>query len=358
LDAHLQESSVKLYGLRCAHEPRAITNAVFLIGAYLIMRRDCCIDGVIAICEPVMDLLVPFRDVSRGPQNFDLHVQDCWGGLVRAKRLGWVSFSPDGDGFDLEEYLNYDSPLNADMHVIVPDKLIAMRGPVDIDGGGLWQDSVGPDGSFRCRNFSPRHMAETLQQFDVRLVVRLNERAYDTGPLHEAGIATAHLPFEDCRVPPVDVVAKFLAVVEGLPGAAAVHCKAGLGRTGTLIALYMMKHYGFTAREAMGWLRIVRPGSVIGPQQQFLCEREGLMRRSVALPRPAGVSCPPCGVEGTQKYVDAVVRFIGGRFDALRAGARAAGLGAVPGGEKGSEDLAEEVGSAVDWRSGRRAKKS
>lgn len=45
---------------------------------------------------------------------------------------------------------------------------------------------------------------------------------------------------------------------------------AGLGRTGTLIACYLMKHHAFTARESIAWLRICRPGSVIGHQQWFL----------------------------------------------------------------------------------------
>ena len=40
---------------------------------------------------------------------------------------------------------------------------------------------------------------------------------------------------------------------------------------GTLIAVWMMKNHGFTANEAIAWLRIVRPGCVIGPQQVCVC---------------------------------------------------------------------------------------
>merc|ERR1719382_400155 len=49
-----------------------------------------------------------------------------------------------------------------------------------------------------------------------------------------------------------------------------LHCKAGLGRTGSCVGCYMMKHYAWTAQDVIAWLRIYRPGSVIGPQQQFL----------------------------------------------------------------------------------------
>lgn len=49
-------------------------------------------------------------------------------------------------------------------------------------------------------------------------------------------------------------------------------CLAGLGRTGSLIGAYMMKHHRFTALETIAWLRLCRPGSVIGHQQQWLEE--------------------------------------------------------------------------------------
>ena len=267
---------------------QTVTNAVFLLGAYMIMQLHCNISEIKNCFEDLMETVVPYRDVCPGQQNFDLSVQDCWGGLLKGKHLGWVDFGPNG--FDLEEYLNYDNTLNADLHEIIPGKFVAMRGPRDLPSGKPWEDIMDADGHFSHRDFSPEHYIDTLQQFNVRCIVRLNAPQYSTAPLAEAGIALAHLFFEDCTAPPVDVVAKFFALAETLPGALAVHCKAGLGRTGTLIALYMIKHYGFTAREAMGWLRIIRPGSVIGQQQDFLCAREALMRRSATpvLPPPAG----------------------------------------------------------------------
>jgi len=73
--------------------------------------------------------------------------------------------------------------------------------------------------------------------------------------------------------------------MEETQGAIAVHCKAGLGRTGTCIGCYMMKHFRLTAEEIIGWLRIVRPGSIIGPQQQFMKEMQMRMWRDGDLHR-------------------------------------------------------------------------
>ena len=306
--------------LECKLEGRELTNAVFLLGSYLTIKFDLNPDEIVSLFQPANDLLISFRDVSPGVQNFHLYLGDCWAGLWKAKQLGWIKRS--FQGFDASEYAHYANPFNADLHEIVPGKFIAMRGPKGMPAGQLWRDVTTGDGRFSHRELSPEYYVDILRQLDVQAVVRLNAPEYRKEAFTDAGLGFVDLYFEDCTCPPADVVAKFMMIAEGLPGALAVHCKSGLGRTGTLIALYMMQHYDFTAREAMGWLRIVRPGSVIGPQQKYLVEREAVMRRTGAKFRCHGPNVAvrgSVGPEAVARLIADAVRIVDERLQAVRS---------------------------------------
>ena len=112
-------------------------------------------------------------------------------------------------------------------------------------------------------------------------MVRLNQKNYDEQQFIDAGIDHVEEFYTDGSCPHMSILNRVVKSFEKVPEdkGFAVHCKAGLGRTGTCIGAYLMKHYRMTAKECIGWMRICRPGMVIGPQQQFLKEQEQQMWR-------------------------------------------------------------------------------
>jgi len=272
LEKELASHSSKI--VYCVEEgARNLTNAVFLLGAYLILMLDLSTDHVLGrfgwLDEGAIEA---FRDATFSEPDFALTLEDCWRGLERGKAAGWIR-RPSGPApwlwgrIDMRAYSHWDDPLNGDLHMVVPGKLVALRGPRDLPCG----DHADAGGQ---RHLSAGHCAGMLRELGVTDVVRLNEAEYARGGFVSRGIAHHDLAFDDCSAPPDTVVAAFFAIADAAEGAVAVHCQGGLGRTGTLAALYLMRSHGFGAREAMGWLRIMRPGSVIGEQQQHLCEVE------------------------------------------------------------------------------------
>jgi len=105
---------------------------------------------------------------------------------------------------------------------------------------------------------------------NVTTIIRLNKKCYDLRSFTKHGFVHHDLYFTDGTTPTRSIVKKFLEICENTKGVLAIHCKAGLGRTGSLIGCYVMKHFRWTAQEFIAWVRISRPGSIIGPQQQFL----------------------------------------------------------------------------------------
>uniref|UniRef100_A0A8C4S787 protein-tyrosine-phosphatase n=1 Tax=Erpetoichthys calabaricus TaxID=27687 RepID=A0A8C4S787_ERPCA len=234
-------------------DQRKRANAAVLIGAYAVIYLKKTPE------EAYRALISGSNDASFGNCTYNLTILDCLQGIQKVGQHGFLDF----ETFDVDEYEHYERVENGDFNWIVPGKFLAFSGPHP---------------KSKVEHGYPLHAPEAyfpyFRKHNVTTVIRLNKKIYDAKRFTDAGFEHCDLFFVDGSTPSDTIMRRFLHICENTDGAVAVHCKAGLGRTGTLIGCYLMKHYRFTAAESIAWIRICRPGSIIGPQQHFLEDKQ------------------------------------------------------------------------------------
>jgi cell division cycle 14 len=132
----------------------------------------------------------------------------------------------------------------------------------------------------------PKPFQNVLTHFverNIGLVVRLNSQLYSASYFTALGIQHIDMIFDDGTCPPLSLVRKFINMAHDTitkrGKGIAVHCKAGLGRTGCLIGAYLLYRHDWTANELISYMRFMRPGMVVGPQQHWLHLHQHEFRR-------------------------------------------------------------------------------
>lgn len=229
---------------------------------------------------------MPFRDAGYSQADYSLTIQDVVYGVWKAKEEGLVGLKE----FSLEEYEKYERVDMGDFNWISPD-FLAFASPqhrpttVIPPTDPMYQQLPRSVSQVRRDQTLPEPFKNVLAHFSERrigLVVRLNSELYSPSYFTALGIKHMDMIFDDGTCPTLNLVRKFVNLAHGVINqqrkGIAVHCKAGLGRTGCLIGAYLIYRHGFTANEVIAFMRFMRPGMVVGPQQHWLHLNQGTFR--------------------------------------------------------------------------------
>ena len=109
-----------------------------------------------------------------------------------------------------------------------------------------------------------------LYRMGIRVMLNLSEAPYPYETPRKIGMLTKHIPVADFTAPTLDQVKQAVAVLSSCLDShmpVAVHCLAGLGRTGTILACYLVA-MKMPANNAIIIIREWRPGSIETPEQE------------------------------------------------------------------------------------------
>jgi atypical dual specificity phosphatase len=145
---------------------------------------------------------------------------------------------------------------------VVPNQLAGMalptsayRGASEIDPAGLDED------------------LQELKGLGIGSVVSLTHDPLHEDALQAYGFHTLHLPIPDMTPPSHDQILQFVNYIDERKahGGIVVHCTAGIGRTGTMLAGYLVWQ-GASAQEAIEEIRRCRSGSIETSEQEAVID--------------------------------------------------------------------------------------
>ncbi|MCI0681825.1 MAG: dual specificity protein phosphatase family protein [Gemmataceae bacterium] len=123
-----------------------------------------------------------------------------------------------------------------------------------------------------------------LREQGIQLLISLTEDPMRRDWINEAGLFSMHVPVVDLFPPSQKQIELCLSAVDKARTnqfGVGIHCGAGLGRTGTILACYLVTQ-GLSSRDALARIRQLRPGSVETPEQEEAVAEFALRRRSPA----------------------------------------------------------------------------
>lgn len=108
-----------------------------------------------------------------------------------------------------------------------------------------------------------------LREHGIQLLISLTEDPMPRDLINEAGLFSMHVPVEDMHPPSqkqIDLAISAIQKAHQNQMGVGVHCGAGLGRTGVILACYFVTR-DLTGQVALAKVRELRPGSVETPEQ-------------------------------------------------------------------------------------------
>jgi atypical dual specificity phosphatase len=110
---------------------------------------------------------------------------------------------------------------------------------------------------------------EWLRGQGVEVLLSLTEDPPRRDWVEDAGLLVFHVPMADMEAPALEQLDRCVSAIRRANErhmGVAIHCTAGLGRTGVVVASYLVDK-GLTADNAIARVRRLRPGSIETTEQ-------------------------------------------------------------------------------------------